>query len=182
MDKITKKELLEIAAQTKIELLENDKPVEFTSIIEDSKWILKYDFHPDSSYVCNAIPGAYESIFGNLNDSLSVFFNIGEPNDFGNVLLNITDGAQQNLIVELLDKGTVISRRKLNEVSSAKVSFENLEPKAYNIRIIFDENKNGIWDTGNYFENIQPERIAYYSDPIDVRKGWDLDLTWEIEP
>jgi hypothetical protein len=128
-------------------------------------WITPWhhlNFHPDSSYILNALPGAFQSIYGNSNDSLSVFLNIGELNDFGNIMLNINQVDSVQLIIELLDKGKIVERKKLGKVNSTKVTFKNLEPKSYNIRIIFDDNNN-------------------YSDPITVRKGWDLDLTWTIK-
>ena len=44
----------------------------------------------------------------------------------------------------------------------------------YFIRIIFDENKNKKYDSGNFLERIKPEKVIYYPDEIDVRAGWDL--------
>ena len=49
-----------------------------------------------------------------------------------------------------------------------------MKPGDYSVRIIFDENKNGIQDTGNYLENLQPEKVFYYPKPITVRSNWDV--------
>jgi uncharacterized protein (DUF2141 family) len=172
---------LEKVDSEKLEFLINDKSTSLDYSMASSKFIIENNLHPDSSYILNALPGAFQSIYGNSNDSLSVFLNIGELNDFGNIMLNINQVDSVQLIIELLDKGKIVERKKLGKVNSTKVTFKNLEPKSYNIRIIFDDNNNGVWDTGNYFMKVQPEKIAYYSDPITVRKGWDLDLTWTIK-
>jgi len=42
-------------------------------------------------------------------------------------------------------------------------------------RVIFDENGNGKWDTGNYLQKIQPERISYYPGLIEIRANWEKE-------
>lgn len=46
--------------------------------------------------------------------------------------------------------------------------------------MIYDENKNKIWDTGNYLEKRQAEEIIYFTTPIDVRANWDWDETLDL--
>ena len=41
-------------------------------------------------------------------------------------------------------------------------------------RILFDENKNKSYDPGNFLNRLEPEKVIYYPDEIDVRAGWDL--------
>ena len=41
-------------------------------------------------------------------------------------------------------------------------------------------NKNGKWDTGNYLQKIQPEKVIYYDGSINIRSNWDLDLEWKV--
>ena len=54
------------------------------------------------------------------------------------------------------------------------VDFTNIDPGKYFIRIIYDQNKNNRYDSGNYLKKIYPEKVIYYPDEIDVRAGWDL--------
>ena len=49
----------------------------------------------------------------------------------------------------------------------------------YEIRIIHDENGNGIWDTGVFLERKQAEVISYYPDKIQLREDWDLEINWK---
>lgn len=56
-----------------------------------------------------------------------------------------------------------------------------ITPGQYRLKLIADENKNGKWDTGNYFKNQQPEKIIYYENPIKMRSGWDLDIEWILK-
>jgi len=38
-----------------------------------------------------------------------------------------------------------------------------------------------MWDTGNYLKGIQPERVTYFPDEIDVRANWELKQTFILE-
>lgn len=46
-------------------------------------------------------------------------------------------------------------------------------PGEYDIRILFDSNKNGKWDPGNYAKKIQPERAITLPQKLSIRANWD---------
>jgi uncharacterized protein (DUF2141 family) len=47
-------------------------------------------------------------------------------------------------------------------------------PGEYDLRILYDENGNGIWDTGNFFGNRrQPELVKPIDRKITVRMNWN---------
>lgn len=53
-------------------------------------------------------------------------------------------------------------------------------PGDYNLRILFDDNKNGIWDPGEFFgKHIQPEKVRPISRKLSVKPNWDneVDIT-----
>jgi hypothetical protein len=55
-------------------------------------------------------------------------------------------------------------------------------PGEYDLRILYDDNKNGIWDPGAFFENRhQPEKVLPISRKITVKAKWDniIDITLE---
>jgi hypothetical protein len=50
-----------------------------------------------------------------------------------------------------------------------------LKPGNYFVRVLFDTNKNGVWDTGNFLKKIQPEKTFHYLEEIVIRKNWVLE-------
>ncbi len=55
-----------------------------------------------------------------------------------------------------------------------KFLFDNIIPGTYHITVIFDENKNGIWDPGNV-ETLQlPEKVLSTKEPIRVRANYEF--------
>ena len=51
------------------------------------------------------------------------------------------------------------------------VNLENLEARFKSE----DVNENKQWDTGNYIQKIQPEKVIYYWKEIDLRANWDMN-------
>ena len=52
-------------------------------------------------------------------------------------------------------------------------------PGEYDLRILFDKNKNGIWDSGNFKKKIQPEIVIQLSKKLNVRANFN-DTETEI--
>jgi len=46
-------------------------------------------------------------------------------------------------------------------------------PGEYELRILFDENNNGIWDPGNYETNKQPEKGMTLPQKITLKADWE---------
>lgn len=57
------------------------------------------------------------------------------------------------------------------------------KPGDYQVRILYDDNKNGRWDPGNYFSKPkrQPEKIQNIGAKITIKSNWDNETTLDIE-
>jgi hypothetical protein len=56
------------------------------------------------------------------------------------------------------------------------------QPGEYDLRILYDENKNGIWDAGEFFgKHRQPEKVQPINRKLNVKANWDniVDITLE---
>lgn len=108
---------------------------------------------------------------GQLNlPSKHVFRTLGEE-DYGVIKVNIASayfGNKYRLVVTT-DKDTVYNQPILDTA----VSLRRLLPNKYNLSIIVDENENGIWDTGNLFEKLQPELVIPHNNVIELKAGWE---------
>ncbi|MCC8096834.1 MAG: hypothetical protein LIP05_16805, partial [Tannerellaceae bacterium] len=60
------------------------------------------------------------------------------------------------------------------------VLFMDLKPAKYYARIILDLNENGVWDTGNYAEKLQPEEVFYYPKEFDIKQNWQVEEYWNV--
>lgn len=50
------------------------------------------------------------------------------------------------------------------------------KPGSYDLRILYDTNKNGVWDTGHFGTKQQPEKVQRISKQITIRGNWDNEV------
>ncbi len=134
---------------------------------------------PNSNQTIKIPKGIITNALNQTNDSLMFSLQIDSEEDYGNFFLNINDTVNSNMsyILILEDLQGKELRRELAQ-NKDKVSFMYLKDGGYKLRIIFDVNKNGVWDYGDYSQRITPEQIKYFPKPINIRKNWDLEETW----
>lgn len=134
---------------------------------------------PNESYQLELLPGALSDFFGTANDSLNHKMSIGSPAEYGDLRLSLAGELSFPLLVELInDNGELIHRRTLE--APREIGFPSLDPGTYRIRVIFDSNENGQWDTGSFLGKIQPERVIYFPAPIEMRANWEDIRTFTI--
>jgi hypothetical protein len=49
-------------------------------------------------------------------------------------------------------------------------------PGDYDLKILFDKNHNGKWDTGDYDRKLQPELIKPRQQKLNIRANWDNEV------
>lgn len=55
------------------------------------------------------------------------------------------------------------------------------KPGEYELRILSDRNRNGVWDTGQFFgEHRQPEKVRRISRKITVKANWDNEVDIQL--
>ncbi|MBL7698716.1 MAG: hypothetical protein JNK79_11175, partial [Chitinophagaceae bacterium] len=54
-------------------------------------------------------------------------------------------------------------------------------PGEYELRIVSDRNKNGVWDTGQFFgEHRQPEKVRRVTRKVNVKANWDNEIDIQL--
>ncbi|MES2396640.1 MAG: Ig-like domain-containing protein [Bacteroidota bacterium] len=139
-------------------------------------------FKENTSYHLFIPPGTFTDIFGLTNDTIKIDFKTREEKFYGTLKLNldipVTAG---NYIIQLLDeKESIVKESNINK--SETLFYEYLYPKKYKLKIIYDNNANYKWDTGNLLQKLQPEKVIYNAEPVNTRPNWDLELEWKVIP
>lgn len=134
----------------------------------------------DQSYSIRVFPGALTDFFGATNDTLQFSVNTRAASDYGTLNLTLANLDRYPVIVQLVDaKYNLAAEAILKEGNS--VFFDEISPNKYFLRIIYDDNNNGRWDTGNFLNRLEPEKIIYYPAQIEVRANWSLNETFRLK-
>ncbi|MBF0694583.1 MAG: Ig-like domain-containing protein [Flavobacterium sp.] len=169
--------------KSKMQLINKDSvAVPFDAKYDSLDLRLRFVFEkePLEKYRVRILPGAITDFFGRTNDSLSYNFATRNSTEYGNLRLTLENVRQFPVIVELTnDKGDV--KAEAYSDAATVIDFNALEPALYTLRIIYDENRNKVWDTGSFLERRQTEQVIYFPTPIDVRANWDVDQTFSLK-
>jgi len=169
--------------KSKINLINKDSvAVDFTTEYDefDQKLYLDFKKEPLQKYKFTFLPGALTDFFDKTNDTLSYKLTTKEYADYGNLILNLKNVKRFPVIVELTNKkGDVVLASQYSE-GETKLTFDLLEPNSFTLRITYDDNKNKIYDSGNFLKKTYAEEVFYYQKEIDVRTNWDVDETVDM--
>jgi len=166
------------------------KITEFTPNYDDfnQKLVLNFPKNTSEKYQIQLLPGALTDFFEKSNDTLTYKLETRSESDYGNLIVDFQNVKRFPIIIELTNEKGEILAYDYSE-KNTKVEFNFLEPKDYILRVIYDDNKNKKWDSGNYLEKRQAEEVIYYSKVIkDVRANWndnetfDLSIPYTAEP
>jgi hypothetical protein len=138
----------------------------------------------NANYRFEAYPGAFRDIYGITNDTVIIEFKTQKLDYYGKLLANISGlKIDTDLLVQLLLPGkkgeeNIVVEKRINK--DQIVEFSYLPPKEFTIKLVFDKNNNGTWDTGNYLNHLQPEEVIYYEKPVKIRSNWDVEISIDL--
>ena len=169
---------------SKITLIDKDSlPVEFSIKSFDSlsnTYTIGFKKTEDNEYNMSVFPDAFTDFFENTNDTLQFSLRTKKLDSYGNHRIRLIN-ATYPVIVQLTDKEGKVKYEKY-ATEQKPFDFLNINPGNYFIRVIFDANGNGIYDTGNYLRGIQPEIVKHSEKQIDeVRAGWDSETSFTLK-
>ncbi|MFM2359193.1 MAG: hypothetical protein RLY16_1186 [Bacteroidota bacterium] len=57
-----------------------------------------------------------------------------------------------------------------------------VEPGEYQLRILYDNNRNGRWDPGDFRKHTQPEKVIALEKILSVKANWDNEREIQLTP
>ncbi|QJD96168.1 hypothetical protein HH214_09950 [Mucilaginibacter robiniae] len=170
---------LENMDASKIKLLEDSIPVNPLNLIKNpanpKKYTLKHTWKQNAAYLLVISEEALTDIYGDKNKELNKRFTIDKIENYGTLTLKVTvpDTAIQYL-VELVDSKKATIRTDIISKSTSVV-YKNLFTGKYQVKVTYDDNRNGKADGGNVKAKIYPEKIWISDKVLTLRPNWDQE-------
>jgi hypothetical protein len=161
------------------------KPLKFIferDTAEYRRYNILFKWEPEVNYTLEIDSAASTNIFGITSRKMITKFSGRSEDFYGTVTLKFTS-VEMPIIVQLLTNSAdekVVVEKTIDKNGS--VLFDFLKPEKYKIKVIYDKNGNGKWDTGSYQDKVQPERVSYINEVIKVRSNWEKEYSWDLKP
>ncbi len=166
--------------ESKINLKINDSTaIAFSTKLFANKLKVLFERKPEENYKLEILPNAITDFFDQTTDTLKYSFKTKKDNFYGEINLKV-ENATYPIIVQLLTE----NNKLIDEIYAKNQQdyiFENLVPSNYVIRVIADSNKNKKWDTGNFINKTQPEKVSYFNKVIALKENFYLNEVFVLE-
>ena len=101
----------------------------------------------------------------------TIRFQTKKTEDYGKLIFRFNDlDLKKNPVLEFLQNDQI----KLSSKITSNTYTNNLFPPGeYEIRILYDTDKNGKWTPGNYSKKLQPEIAVTLPQKLTIKANWD---------
>ncbi|MFT4899487.1 MAG: hypothetical protein ACI9U0_001285 [Flavobacteriales bacterium] len=148
-----------------------------------SRYQLLNTLQESKIYILTLLPNAITSIFDAQNkDTLKVKFSTTALASLSNMSLKYDfSGVKGKGILEIWNGGGLVEKKVLS-TKKGSVQLLGIKPGEYKLKYIDDTDDNQEWTSGNYWTKQQPESVYWYTESINLRANWDLDVQWTLKP
>ena len=175
---------LESFDQSLITLAEDSNNVTNFTVSQDTgnlkKLTIKYPWKQNSRYQLLFNEGALTDIYGDRNKKIPKIFSLDKTENYGLLAIKfkIPDTSKAYVIELLNAQKKVVHIDPLTKNST--ITYRNYPVGKYHVRVVYDNNKNGKWDSGNIKRKEYPENIWLYTKEITIRSNWDAEENIDI--
>lgn len=169
-----------IRLEQKVDTLWHEVPFAFE---QDSLHLRKYRirafWEPEQEFALKVDSAAFHSLYGVCTDKIDQKLKVKSLSDYATLFWNIT-GVPDSvaIVVQLLDGQDKPVAEAVAE--GGKADFYYLAPGKYYARLFVDENKNGVWDTGEYSRKQHAEPVFYYPGALELKAFFEVTQDWNV--
>lgn len=139
-----------------------------------------YNWKANSRYQLIFNEGSLTDIYGDKNKKTLKQFQLDRADNYGELTLKVTiPDTSKGYVVELINSDKNVVHRDAI-LKGTTLVYKNYPIGKYTVRVIYDDNKNGKWDSGNVKKRTQPENVWIYSKTITLRSNWEAEEPIDI--
>ena len=140
-----------------------------------NQYRLYAEWEPDSTYRLELDSAAFVSVYGKATEATKRTIKVRSLDAFSTLFVTLLN-ADTTAVVQLINSQDKVVNSL--PVTNGKADFYFINPQTYYLRLFYDRNRNGVWDTGDYDQRLQPEEVYYYPHELLLRAQWEVNQTW----
>lgn len=148
---------------------------EFSLDTSKTKVTLKYKWKENTALrVWIAKTAVADSAGITLAKADTVRFVTKRESDYGSIRIRFSNlDLSKNPVLQIVSGEKIVESVQLTQAEFIRKLFK---PGSYDLRILYDTNKNGIWDTGHFGTKQQPEIVQRIPRQLSIRGNWDNEV------
>ena len=121
---------------------------------------------------------ATDTLEDELKKADTISFKTKSEREYGSLKLNFT-GLKKvaHPVLQFVQSNVIVNSFK---ITSPTFNVKLFNPGEYELRVLDDENGNGVWDPGDYHLRKQPEKVIAIPKKISIRADWDNEYDVEL--
>ena len=133
------------------------------------------EWEPDTVYQIEIDTAAFVNIYGKRCEAQKRTITLKSLDTYSTLFV-VLQGNLTNPHVQLLDGNDKVV--KTVKAQNNKADFYFITPGLYYLRMFCDMNGNGVWDTGDYDSQLQPEPVYYHPNALTLKANWEITEEW----
>lgn len=142
------------------------------------EYTIMAEWRQGSEYSLEIDSAAFVDIYGKASDAVKKGLKVKEDDAFSTLQMKISGRSDSAIVVQLLNSSDAVVKEV--KVADGTADFFYINPGDYYVRAFIDSNGNGKWDTGDFYQDLQPEEVFYYNKKVECKAKWDLSLSWDL--
>ena len=105
-------------------------------------------------------------------------FGVDKPQNFGNLTMKLKSKPEAKFWAQLLTESDEVKYSQLTDTNEFK--FSTIKPGRYYVRLLVDNNGNGVWDEADFSKGLMAEEVFIFNKIIEIRAMWDnVEDQWD---
>ena len=139
---------------------------------------VKSAFKEGKKYSLTVPKETVSSFYESIIKSYRFDFEGDKTENYGSLTITIENPPTHIFWLQMLNESGDVIYSKYGKES--QITFNSLKPGKYQLRILVDNNENGIWDTADFANGEFAEDVYILDKKIDIRPLWEIRETWNL--
>jgi uncharacterized protein (DUF2141 family) len=148
------------------------------SKINPHEILINADFKEGKKYKLTVLKGSVSSYYESILKSYQWNFEVDKAENYGTFTLKLINKPTHPFWIEIVDANNKVAYSKKSTEDTNK--FTELKPGTYTVRILVDNNENGVWDTVDFLKQTYAEDVFIFNKKLVVKPFWTMDETWDL--
>ena len=139
---------------------------------------VKSAFKEGKKYSLTVPKETVSSFYESITKSYRFDFEGDKTENYGTLTITIENPPTHIFWLQMLNESGDVIYSKYGKES--QITFNSLKPGKYQLRILVDNNENGMWDTADFANGDFAEDVYILDKKIDIRPLWEIRETWNL--